>query len=126
MNGFKIELNEFVASALLITIAAVTVGYWQTHRPAEVIKEATVKVETQYIPAPAAKVNVRVIYPKLKPQTDMFIQPTPQDQLNLPPTQPLPQAQPRVWNNDNMLRASDPPTFEHRTPKITASLRDSQ
>jgi hypothetical protein len=124
MNGFKIELNEFVASALLVTIAAVTVGYWQTHRPAEVIKEATVKVETQYIPAPAAKVNVRVIYPKLKPQTDMYIQPTPQDQLNLP----TPQAQPKVkvWDNENLLRASDPPTFKHRTPKITASLSDSQ
>ena len=125
MTGFKVELNEFVASALLLAIAAISVGYWQTHRPAEVIKEATVKVETQYIPAPAAKVNVRVIYPKPKPQTDMFIVPTPQDQLNLPP---VPQAEPKVkiYDNDNLLRASDPPTFVHRTPQITASLKDSQ
>jgi hypothetical protein len=125
MTGFKVELNEFVASALLLAIAAISVGYWQTHRPAEVIKEATVKVETQYIPAPAAKVNVRVIYPKLKPQTDMYIQPTPQDQLNLPP---VPQAEPKVkiYDNDNLLRASDPPTFVHRTPQITAALKDSQ
>jgi hypothetical protein len=118
---FSLELNEFVASALLIAVAAIAVGYWQTHRPAEVIKEATVKVET--IPAPPAKVTVRVVYPKPKPQTDMYIQPAPQDQLNLP----QPQAEPkRVWDNDNLLRASDPPTFVHRTPQITAALKDSQ
>jgi hypothetical protein len=96
MSGFRVsfEFSEFVTSALLITVAACTVGYFYTHRaPTEIVKESTVKVETQYIPTPEAKVrvNIHVVYPKPEPKPNVEPLPQPQSQLR-----------PKLWDNDTL------------------------
>ena len=108
MKGLTIELNEFVAAALLITVAVLGVGYWHTHRPV-VQPPAPAPIVTCTSAAPQVTVKPRIVVPKprvivIYPGTTVDV--TPSDEQ-------LRQMQPKskVWDNDNIPSASDPLTF---------------
>lgn len=103
---FSLELNEFVAAAVLITIAVLGIGYWHEHRvPATVQPEPqalqlTVTVRQrvkQRIIVPKPKVVV--VYPTAAPNAEPSAKHT---------TQPLA----KVWDNDNIPHADDPVKFK--------------
>ena len=112
---FSVALSEFATAAALITIAACSVSYFYVrhstdqHANAACVVKETV-IENHYITVPAPIVRVRVVVPKPEPQpkTDMFIEPEKQ----------------KVWDNDNLPSASEPPTFDpDKQPIITTALR---
>jgi len=90
---FSFALSEFTTAAALITVAACTVGYFMK-RPAPQPAPVTTVVN-HYITVPAPQVRVRVVIPKPPelPKTSVQIIPS----------------QPKVWDNDNLPHASDPP-----------------
>jgi len=110
MKGLRIEVefNEFVVAAAFITLAALGVGYWHEHRPpteVQVIKETKVEVETHYQPVPEAKVNVKVFVPKQDP---------PVLRIPIPSPHPDGMTQPKVWDNDNLPHADEPPVYDQK------------
>jgi hypothetical protein len=119
MKGLTIELNEFVAAALLITLAVLGVGYWHTHRP---VAQAPVPapVVTCTSAAPNITIRPRIVVPKPKviviyPGTTVDVTPSDDQMKEL--------QKGKVWDNDNMPSAQDPPTFDpNRHPVSTASL----
>ena len=119
-KGLTIELNEFVAAALLITLAVLGVGYWHTHRPVAQVPTTTPVVTCTSTP-PNVTVTPRIVVPKPKviviyPGTTVDV--TPSDEQ-------LRQMQPKskVWDNDNIPSAQDPPTFSESREVKTASLK---
>jgi hypothetical protein len=110
-HGFRasVALSEFATAAALITIAACAVSYFYTKShtgescPA---KEPTITIDqTYFIPVPAPHVHIKVVVPKPEPQPKTDIQ-----------LEPESEKQPKVWDNDNIPHADDPPVF-------TTSLR---
>ena len=100
----SVSLSEFATAAALITIAACAVSYFYTKHEATVAscapKEPTITIEqTYFIPVPAPHVHVKVVVPKPEPQPKTDIQVEPEA------------LKPKVWDNDNIPRASDPMTF---------------
>jgi hypothetical protein len=121
MKGLQVsfELNEFVAAALLITVAVLGVGYWHTHR-AVVLPAPVVPNVTCTSAPPNVTVKPRIVVPKprvivIYPGTTIDVTPSDEQLKQLPP---------KVWDNDNMPSAQDPPTFDpDRHPVNTASLK---
>lgn len=103
-HGFRISiaLSEFATAAALITIAACAVSYFYTKPAAVVPVKEEPTVINHYITVPAPQVHLRIVVPpppkqQPEPKTDMWIEPEKQ-----PPV-------PKVWDNDNIPSASDPP-----------------
>src|ERR1700675_1385415 len=121
MKGLQVsfELNEFVTAALLITVAVLGVGYWHTHR-ATAAAPAPAPIVTSPSAAPNVAVKARFVVPKprvivIYPGTTIDVTPSDEQLKSLPP---------KVWDNDNMPSAQDPPTFDpDRHPVSTASLK---
>ena len=117
---FSIELNEFVAAALLITVAVLGVGYWHTHH-ATVALPAPAPIVTCTSAAPNVTVKPRIVVPKprvivIYPGTTIDVTPSDEQLREMQPKS-------KVWDNDNMPSAQDPPTFDStRHPVSTASL----
>lgn len=121
MKGLQVsfELNEFVAAALLITVAVLGVGYWGTHRAPVAAAVLPAPIVTCTSAAPNVTVKPRIVVPKPKviviyPGTTVDVTPSDEQLRSL---------QPKVWDNDNMPSAQDPPKFDpSRHPVNTASL----
>ena|ERR1700675_2137584 len=114
---FSVALSEFATAAALITAAACGVSYFYVKHSTEPSAACAVKPEptviNHYITVPAPIVRVRVVVPKPEPtpKTDMFIEPEKE----------------KVWDNDNLPHADDPPTFDpDKQPIITTALRKPQ
>jgi hypothetical protein len=118
---FSIELNEFVAAALLITVAVLGVGYWHTHRATAAVPAPVVPNVTCTSAAPNVTVKPRIVVPKPKviviyPGTTVDVTPSDEQMREL--------QKGKVWDNDNLPSAQDPPTFDpNRHPVNTASLQ---
>lgn len=102
-DGFQVtvSLSEFTMAALLIAVVACAVAYSRRAPASTVIKEPPVTVTPTFnVRVPTPRIVVRVVLPKPDPvpHTDMEIEPEPPQQ-------------PKVWDNDNIPKASDPPTF---------------
>jgi type IV secretory pathway VirB10-like protein len=108
-HGFRVSFSfsEFTMAAVLITIAALAVSFYtkQPTKPTEAaVHPSEPTVNNYYITVPTPQIHLKVVVPKPEPQpqTDMYIEPLPQE-----PPAPEPQAEkPKVWDNDNLLRAS--------------------
>jgi hypothetical protein len=116
--GFQISftLSEFTLAAVLIAIVVTAVGFFHRAVPqptAACVTKETV-VENHYITVPAPIVRVRVIVPKQDPPV-----------LRVPMSMsPDGTAAPKVWDNDNLPSAVDPPTPAYNTsPILTARGR---
>src|SRR5271168_2583044 len=110
--GFSISfsLSDFTLAAILITVVACVVGYFHRPVPATYIQKETV-VENHYITVPAPIVRVRVIVPKPEPSV-----------LRVPMSMsPDGTAAPKVWDNDNLPAATDPPTPAYNTAPVLAA-----
>src|SRR5271170_1879739 len=115
MKGLRIDfaLSEFTTAAAFLTLAVCLMGFFMRHVappvPACVTKETV--VENHYITVPAPIVRVRVIVPKPDPPV-----------LRVPMSMsPDGTAAPKVWDNDNIPSATDPPTPAYNTsPLLTA------
>jgi hypothetical protein len=110
MKGFQfsVALSEFATAAALITIAACAVSYFYTKPPVPVDRavQAEPTVINHYITVPAPQVHLKIVVspppkPEPEPKTGMWIE----------PGAAQPKTQPKVWDNDNMPSAQDPPLF---------------
>lgn len=119
MKGLTIELNEFVAAALLITLAVLGVGYWHTHRPVAQLP-APAPIVTCTSAAPNITLKPRIVVPKprvivIYPGTTVDVTPSDDQMKDL--------NRGKVWDNDNLPSAQEPLTFDPaRHPVSTASL----
>lgn len=113
-DGFTFSISEFTAAAVLITVSVCAVAYFHRAPASVIVQPPTVNVAapTCRVQVPQPKVIVRII--KIKPE------PVPQTSMQV---EPAPQPQPKIWDNDNIPRASDPPSFTDRKPIITQALK---
>lgn len=119
-KGLTIELNEFVAAALLITLAVLGVGYWHTHRLVAQVP-APAPIVTCTSTAPNVTVKPRIVVPKprvivIYPGTTVDVTPSDEQMKEL--------NKGKVWDNDNIPSAQDPPTFNSQREVKTASLNN--
>jgi hypothetical protein len=109
-HGFQVSfsLSEFTMAAVLITIAALAVSFYTKQPMKQPSTETVVRheptVNNYYITVPTPQIHLKVVVPKPEPQpqTDMYIEPLPPQ----PPAEPQAQPKTKVWDNDNLLRAS--------------------
>ena len=110
-NEITFRFSEFTIAAVLIAVVACAVSF-SMKRPvaAPCVTKETV-VENHYITVPAPIVRVRVVVPKPDPPV-----------LRVPMSMsPDGTAAPKVWDNDNIPSATDPPTPAYNTsPLLTA------
>lgn len=106
MKGFQfsLELNEFVAAALLLTFAVLGVGYWHTHRPV-VQLPAPAPIVTCTSAAPNVTVTPKIVVPRPKviviyPGTSIDVTPSAEQMKELQRS--------KVWDNDNIPSHTDP------------------
>ena len=110
-HGFQVSfsLSEFTMAAVLITIAALAVSFYTKQSTKQLSTDVVVRpseptVNNYYITVPTPQIHLKVVVPKPEPQpkTDMYIEPLPSQS----PAEPQAQPKTKVWDNDNLLRAS--------------------